>query len=543
MGDELTEPAPRVSQEAAPPALGDPARPARGDLLTRRVLPAIAVLLHLLSVRGYGYFRDELYYLACAEHLDFGYVDHPPLIAWITAGVRAVFGESLPAIRLLPALAAGATVWLAVAMVRELGGGRFARALAAAATMLAPVYLSLFSILSMNAFDVLFWAAGWWLLTRILRTGDARLWLAFGAVTGLALENKISVMFLGFGLVVGLVLGRSWEAFRSRRLWLGGGIALLLFLPHIAWQVRHGWPTLEFMRNAQASKILPLSPPAFIGQEVLLTGPLSLPVWLSGLAFFLLARRGRPYRALGWAYLAILAIMMATKAKPYYVSPAYTILFAGGGTAIEAWTARIGVASRNGGVAWRGATGARVAILSVVTVAGLLTAPLARPLLPLRTYVRYAARLGMKAPSDERHEMGRLPQMFADMRGWPELAQTVAGVFRRLTPDQQRRACIFGQNYGQAGAIDLFGPALGLPKAISAHNSYFLWGPRDCTGEMLIVISDDRQRLEDLFASVELGATYTCDDCMPYENNKPIWVTRGLKERVADLWPTIKRYI
>ena len=532
--------------------LGDrakPAPPASGDLFIGRVLPVIAVLLHLVRVGGYGYFRDELYYLACAEHLDFGYVDHPPLIALVTAGVRALLGPSLFALRLLPALAAGATVALAVALVRELGGGRFARALAAVATLLAPVYLGLFSILSMNAFDVLFWAVDWWLLARLLRTGDQRLWLAFGAVTGLALENKISVLVLGFGLVVGLILGGAWEPFRSRRLWLGGALAGLLALPHLIWQIVHGWPTLEFMRNAQEQKILALSPPAFMGQQVLLAGALSLPVWIAGLIFLLLSRRGRPYRPLGWACLAILAVMMATKSKPYYLSPVFTILFAGGSTMIEAWIARLGAAAgsadaaRGESATVRSAAAARGVLLAIVTAGGLLTAPLARPLLPLRVYVRYAAWLGIKASSGERHEMGRLPQMFADMRGWPELAETVAGVFRNLSPDERRVACIFGQNYGQAGAIDLFGPALGLPKAICARNSYFLWGPRDCTGDVLIVIGDDRGTLETLFASVDRGATYVCDDCMPYENHKPIWVARGLKRPLVDLWPAIRKYI
>jgi hypothetical protein len=492
-------------------------------------LPGIAALTHLLTAKGYGYFRDELYYLACGEHLGFGYVDHPPLIGAIAAAVRSLLGESLPAIRLLPTLAAGATVGLAGAIARELGGGRYAQILAGLATLLAPAYLGIFGILSMNAFDLLFWAAGWWLLARLLRTGDQRLWLAFGALAGVALENKISVLFLGFGIVTGLVLDRRWEIVRGRWLWIGGAIAGLLFLPHLAWQASNGWPTLEFMENARRLKMMPLSPAAFLGSQVLLAGPAALPVWIGGLVFLLLAGRGRPYRALGSACLAILVLMIGTHAKPYYLAPAYTLLFAAGGVAVETWAAH--------------GAAVRAAVMGLVVLGGLVTAPLAKPLLPLETYVRYAARLGIAPASDERHRLGRLPQHFADMRGWPELAETVARVYRALPRPDQERACIFGQNYGQAGAIDLFGPRLGLPKAISAHNSYYLWGPRDCTGEVVIVIDDDRETLESLFERVDQGATYNCDDCMPYEDDKPIWVARGLKVPLADLWPRIKQYI
>ena len=494
-------------------------------------LPAGTLLFYLLTARGYGYFRDELYYLACAQHLGFGYVDQPPLVAVITAAARTLFGTSLLAIRLLPGVAGAVTVWLAARMARRLGGGGFARVTAAAATMVAPIHLSLFGILSMNAYDVLVWAACWLILACLLGGGDPRLWLAFGAVAGLGLENKINVLFLGFGVTAGLLIGGPRQVFRRRWIWLGGAVALLLFLPHLLWQLFHGWPTLEFMANARREKMTPLSPWAFLREQFLMAGPGALPLWVSGLLFCLGARRARAYRALGWAYAAMLVLMIVQRCKAYYLAPAYTILFAGGGVAVEAWT------SQRGGIALR------AAVLALAVASGLLTAPLAKPLLPEDTYVRYAARLGVAPSSGERHRLGRLPQFFADMHGWRELAETVAGVYRRLPPAEREQACIFGQNYGEAGAIDLFGPALGLPGAISAHNSYYLWGPRGCEGDVLIVIGDDRETLEGLFESVELGATFTCRDCMPYENDNPIWIARGLRLPIAQLWPRIKHYI
>ena len=495
------------------------------------LLAAATLLFHLLTIRGYGYFRDELYYLACARHLDWGYVDHPPLVAVLTAGVRALLGDSLFAIRLLPALAAAATVLLTAALARELGGGRFAQAMAALAAMLAPIYLSLFSFLSMNAFDVLAWAACFLLVAKILGGGDPRLWLAFGAVAGLGLENKISVLFLGFGLVVGLVLGRRFEPFRERWLWVGGALAGLLFLPHVLWQVAHGWPTLEFMDNARRFKMVAMAPADFLGQQALLPGPFALPLWLAGLAFLLTARAARPFRPLGWAFLAVLALLLLTHGKPYYVAPAYTVLFAGGGVALERWTA-----------GWRRRGAVRAAAFALLFLGSLPPVPFAKPILPEDAFVRYAAALGQKPSTDERHEIGRLPQFFADMHGWPELARSVAEVHRRLPAAERSRACILGQNYGQAGAVDLFGPAWGLPPAISGHNSYHLWGPHGCTGETTIVVDYGRERLERLWAHVEPAAVYHCTDCMPYEDGKTIWIARGPRRPFPEIWHELKAY-
>ncbi len=215
---------------------------------TAVILAAATSLFHLLTARGYGIFRDELYYLACANHLDWGYVDHPPLVAVFAWIVSHVLGTSLFALRLLPALAAGALVILGAATARQLGGGRFAQLLTGVAIALAPQYLALLSIYSMNAFDLVVWAALVLVIVRILKTRDGRLWLLYGALTGLGLQNKVSVLFLCFGLAIGLLLAGQWRHVRDHRLWLGAGLAALLFAPHIIWQVANDWPTVEFIR-------------------------------------------------------------------------------------------------------------------------------------------------------------------------------------------------------------------------------------------------------------------------------------------------------
>ena len=503
----------------------------RSGLIGQWLLPAFTLLFYVLTVNGYGYHRDELYYMACGKHLGLGYVDHPPFIGFVAAFIRQFLGTSLFALRFLPALAATATVWLTARIAREFGAGPYGQAVAAVASMLAPVYFSLFSYLSMNSFDVFFWAVGWWIIARILRTGNQRLWLLFGVVMGIGLENKISVLFLGFGIVVGLLFSARWETFRSPWFWLGGIIAGALFVPHLMWQQANGWPTLEFMENARTQKMLIMSSFDFLKEEFLQAGPFSILVWLPGFLFFFFASEGRPYRAFGLAYLAILVLMMVTHGKPYYLSPAHTILFAGGSAAIEKWTAEK-----------RHVSFIRGLVLALVILGGIPTIPLAKPVLSEDKYVRYAAFFGIGPSTDERHHLDRLPQFYSDMHGWPELGKTVSQVYNTLPLEDQKKVCIFGQNYGEAGAVDLFGPVLDGQRVLSAHNSYYLWGLGKCTGEVMIVIGDDRERLLELFNSVELGRTFTCKDCMPYENNNPIWIARKLKTPLAQLWPEIKHY-
>jgi hypothetical protein len=505
-----------------------PEAPPRRGLLAD-VAPAVGLLLfHLAFLPGYGVFRDELYYMACGRHPAWGYVDHPPLVGWIAWVVRHVVGDSHLALRVVAAVAAAATVFVAARIAKELGGGLFARLFTGVVMALLPIALALGSVYSMNVFDLLFWAVLYWILVRVLSGKDARLWLAFGAVAGLGLLNKISVLFLGFGLVVGLVLSRRWDVFRSRWFWTGGVVAGVIFLPHLIWEQVNGWPTLEFMDNARRFKMAPLSVGGFLSETQLHTAAAPW-LWVLGVGWYLFARRGRPFQPLGFAFLTVLVVLIATGGKPYYLAAAYAAPLAAGAVAVEGLTS----------VRFRWL---RTALVVLVIAVGLLVAPLARPILPVDTFVRYAATLGIESAPEERHEMGRLPQFYADMHGWREMAETVAGVVRALPEEERARACVFGQNYGEAGAMEYFGPGLDLPPAISAHNSYWLWGPGACTGEVLIVIGDNRGRIEELFETVELGATFTCRDCMPYEDGSAIWIARHLRMPIADLWPEIKSF-
>ena len=284
-------------------------------------LAAAKLLFHLAGIRHYGFFRDELYYMACGEHLAWGYVDQPPLVALLAWLSRHLLGNSLISIRLLPVLAGAAVVFLTGVLARELGGGRFAQFLAAAAILFAPAYLAFNSFFSMNAFEPLLWLLCAWIVVRIVRGASPRLWLAFGAVAGVGLENKHTMLVLGFAIVVGLALSGEWQLFRSRWIWIGGVIALAIFLPNLLWEARHGWPQIEVVRNAQLYKNIPISPLRFFGEQIVFMHPLALPVWLGGLAWCLFTTAGKPFRFLGWAYLVVMAVFIFFGGKSYYALP------------------------------------------------------------------------------------------------------------------------------------------------------------------------------------------------------------------------------
>jgi len=479
---------------------------------------------------GYGFFIDELYFLACGEHLAWGFVDMPPLFPALTALVRALLGDSLFAVRLVPALAGAGLVLLAGLMARDLGGRRFAQGIAALAVLTAPIWMVMHSIHTMNAVEQLVWTAGAWIVIRVVRDGWREGWLAFGALCGVGLLNKHSVAFFGVAILAGLLLTPERRALRRRWIWLGGIAALALFLPNLLWMVQHHFPHFEMLRNIKASgRDVPLSPLQFMAQQVTLLNPLALPLWLGGLAWFLWGREGRRYRILGLAYLALLAEMFLLDGRVYYPAPAYPMLLAGGGVALEGWLERRG---------WRWP---KLAYATALAFSGVVLAPVFVPLLPPATLIRYSQAIGLSQPRIETHKLGPLPQLMADRFGWPEMAAEVARVYRTLPAADRARAAIFGQNYGQAGAIDHFGPALGLPKAISGHLTYFLWGPRGTTGEVMIVLDDDREHLARLFQSVELAGHVTHPYSMPYEHFD-VWICRGLRQPLPALWPQLKKY-
>jgi hypothetical protein len=494
------------------------------------LIAAVKLALHLVAIGQYGYFRDELYYLASTEHLHWGYVDHPPLSIAILSVVRGLLGDSLFALRIFPTLCGVATVGLAGAIARRLGGGRFAQGLAALSVCMAPVFLGTARFYSMNAIEQLIWALAALLLLQAVDEGRRpHHWVLLGVVMGLGLLNKISALWLGGGIALGLLLTSHRRHLVTPWPWLAGGVAALLFLPHVVWQVQNGWPTLEFMRNATSTKMLDVAPLQYMSEQILSMNPATAPIWIAGI-IFAFTRAGQHGRILAWLYLAVLVLLVVNgRSRVSYLSPAYPPLLALGSVAIERFTAV--------GRRWL-----RPALAALVTVVGLGLAPLAMPLLPVETYVRYQAALGREPHTEENHEMGALPQHFADMHGWENMVDLVAQAYERLTPEERARCRVFGQNYGEAGAVDVLGRRLGVPPALSGHNSYWLWGPGDATFDVLIIIGGDREDNAEFFEEIEIVGQTQSDWSMPYERGLDVSIGRKPRMSITAAWPQLKHY-
>jgi len=493
------------------------------------VLPLLKLGIHLATLPGYGYFRDEFYYLACAIRLDWGYVDHPPFSVAVLAAVRALLGDSIWALRLAPAIVGAVTVWLVGVMTRELGGGRFAQTLAMTGAMIAGMYLALDHFYSMNAFDIAFWAAAAAILARLLAGGPSKLWLPLGLVLGLGLLNKISVLWLGFGIAVGLLATPQRAWLKTRGPWLAAGVAALVFAPHVIWQVAHGWPTLEFIERATSQKMAEKTVIQFLLEQIDVMNPLNAVLWVPGLAALAFAPALKRFRMLAWIYAAVFALLAASgTSRAGYLSPAYTWLLAAGGVFWESRVARPGL---------------RGAMLAVLAAWGAVTAPFALPLLPVESYVAYARSVGVEPSTEERKEVGPLPQFYADMHGWKEIVSQVGAATAQLSEIERAHAAVLTGNYGEAGAIELLRRDQDLPPAISGHNNYWLWGPGEATVEVLVILGGSEERLSRRCDDLTRAGTTDCGPyCMPYENDQPIWLCRGFRADLEEAWPDLKHF-
>jgi dolichyl-phosphate-mannose-protein mannosyltransferase len=510
----------------------------RSDPLLVGLIALAKLALNVAFHGRYGYFRDELYYIACSDHLDWGYVDHPPLSIVILKLTRLIAGDSLFAIRFPAALATALTVVLTALIARRLGGGRFAQSLAALSVALSPIVLGNGAVYSMNAFDLLFWALGAHVFVMILTGGNPRLWVLYGLIVGLGLMNKYSMLFFAAGSVAALMLTPRRRDLMQPWIWLGGLIAALIFLPHVIWEVQRGWPTLEFIRNATARKNAPLSAVEFLRTQPMLTGFGQMFVCVIGIAFYARARGNASVRALAWMFPIVTAVMLVGNSKPYYLSPIYFPFVAGGAVAIEAASADA--------LVWL-----RPAVTGLVAVLSLVALPFSVPVLPVDQFIRYQHALGVKPAGGERDAMGDLPQYYADMFGWEAMVAQVAAAYERLTPEERQHAVIYVRNYGQAAAIDFYGRRYGLPKATCAHNNYWYWGSGDPDMRTAIVVGG-RRTLEDNLADLKgpgrfdeatLASTTHCEHCRPIENGLMIFICRGPHFTFKEIWAQERRFI
>ena len=509
----------------------------RFPLLVPTIIAAIYFLAHMATATRYGYFRDALYFLACSEHLAWGYVDQPPLIVFIAWVARHTLGVSLPALLLWPALAGAARIIFTAAFARELGANKFGAALAAALAATPAVWYVIDHQFAMNAFEPLFWTGCAFAIARMIHTNNPKWWLAFGAIGGLGLENKYSIAAFAFFLLAGLLLTPQRKFLFTPWILAGGFTALLLFLPNLLWNIQHHWPFLELMRNIRASgRDVVLSPGAFLWQQILTLTPATMPFWLGGLYFYF-SDEGRKFRAFGSAFIFTMGFFVLAHGKNYYSAPVYPLVLAAGAVATEKILLKQRFKERP-----RIAVTAKVAMFSWLFIGIALLLPVVLPVLPIDAYLRYQAYLPFGVPKSEHNQdEAMLPQHYADEFGWEDMVARVATVYHSLSPEEQSRTAIFANNYGEAGAVDFFGSRYRLPKAICTHQNYFLWGPHNYTGDIAIRIGTKPEDARDYYENVRVAATLDNPYAMPYERN-PILLCRRRKKDLRSDWPGIKNW-
>ncbi len=517
------------------------------------ILGAAALAFHLWVSGGYDYFSDELYFIACGQHLALGYVDQPPLLPFLVRAERELFGDSLIGLRLVPTLAAAALTVLSAEAARRFGGGLFARWLAGLAVLIAPVFLGVAQTFSTDSLQPLSWLATSLVLIDAIRRPRLAAWCALGAIAGVAFLDKYSIAFFLVAAAIGLSLTRERRVLARHGPWIAAGLTLLIALPNLIWQQVHGWPFLELNARAINGRNIAYDPLAYLLQQVLLVGPLAAPIWLAGLAGFAFWPRLAVQRWIAIAWVALMAMMVLLHGKNYYPAGVYPILLAGGAVVIEA-----GVKSM----------AARAAIGTAILLGDAILLPFASPVLPVDRFIAYQQAIGTAAGLNKRTAamdnlpLGLLPANYASMFGYREIAAAVGRTYQALPPTDRARAVFFGRSYAEAAAVEVFGGPWGSPPAISGHNNYFLWGPGGHDGEVVLLLSTApraglleayggstigspdviRQQLLATFASAEPVAQIDNPYAQPFERGLTLWLCRGPKTPLAKDWSRFKHF-
>jgi hypothetical protein len=485
------------------------------------LLAVAALALHVWvnATTPYGLHRDEFLYLAMGRHLRLWRMDFPPGIALLAEATRAILGDSMAAIRALPALAGALLVLLAAAFARELGAGRRAQVLASLAVAASPLFLRAANLFQPVVFDQLVWTLALFALARLCWRPDRRWWLALGAALGVGLLVKFSVVFVGLAIVVGVLATPLRRSLATPWPWLALLLALAIGSPSLVGQWALGYPVLGQMRDLQEVQLERVTPADFLlGQ--LLWGPGVL-LAAGGLVALLFARRYQRVRAVGWSCAAAFILLLLLQGKSYYIGPVYPVLFAAGAVPLERSVLR-----------W---------VLGLLLLAyGAVTLPLGVPVLPPERMAAYVETIGATAAlRTNTGEIERLPQDYADMLGWEELARAVAGVYRRLPEAEQAEAVVIAGNYGEAGALDYFGPRLGMPPAVSPAGSYWFFGPGERPGRVAVVIGPRREDLAPFFDSLEVAGRVEHAWAVAEERDLTIFVARRPRRTLQEIWPTL----
>jgi 4-amino-4-deoxy-L-arabinose transferase-like glycosyltransferase len=495
----------------------------RGDLAILLILALARLALHCATNWQYGFHRDELGVLDDARFLDWGYVSYPPFTPFVARVALILFGPSLVGLRFFTALAQSIAMVFAGLMTRELGGSRWAQVLAALATATSPVAISMGTMFQYVSFDFLWWVMAAYFFIRLLRDKNPRWWLAIGAVLGVGMMTKYTMIFCIAGLVAGVIFTSARSYLKSPWLWIGAGISILIFLPNLIWQLHHNFISLAFLNHIHARDVRIGRTDGFLtGQVTDCMNLFTLPLFMAGLYFYLISAQGRRYRAIGWMFVVPLILFIFARGRSYYMAAAYPMLFAAGSIVWERW-----LAGRSTNVRLIGQATTWIALGAGAIMGASLTLPLA----PVNSSLW---RLTSKVHDN-----------FTEQIGWPELAQTIAAIYDRLPAAEKPHAAILAGNYGEAGAINLYGRAYHLPEVICGTNTYWWRGYGAAPPEVVILVGFSREGAEWLANQVELAGHITNRYGVRNEETKDhpdIFVCRRFKKSWPDFWKNFQRF-
>jgi len=489
-------------------------------------LALASLALHVVgnAITPYGFHRDEFLYFAMGRHLQLFRMDFPPAIAILAETVRGMLGDSLLAIRLIPAFAGSLLVALAALFARELGGGRFAQLLAGLAILGSPLFVRPGTLFQPVVLDQVAWTLALLSMARLAATDDARWWLAIGVACGLGLLAKFSIAFIGLGIFLATVLTPLRRQLGTRWPWFAAALAFGIGAPSLVGQIRLGFPIVLQLQALSEWQLEHVTRLRFVLTQFLF-GPGTL-LAVVAVAGFMAVPALRPFRAVGWACLVAFVVLLGLRGKAYYFGPAYPALYAAGAVTLEHIA--------------RPRLGRWVRRSTVVLVAafGLFALPLGIPILSPTAMIRYPGNIGAARRTNQ-GEVGELPQDFADMLGWEQQVQAVARVYHGLPAHEQEEAVIVGDNYGEAGALEFYGPRYGLPPPISAAGTYWQFGPGEKPGRVVVVLGEEPEDLRDYADSVVLAARVTNPWGVEEEQDVPIVIGRRPRTTIQALWPSL----
>jgi len=490
------------------------------------------LLIYILSASfiKYDISADELYYLACANRLDFGYVDCPPLSIWILAVWKFISGDSIFVLRLLPAIISSTTIVLIGLFTARLGGRKASVLISMITFMLTPVFLGVSSIYSLNVFDFFFWILSAYIYLLIIQSGKTKLWYSLGIVIGLGLLNNSSVVWLLAGGLIGTVLSPAREDLKTKSPYIALGIAVLIFSPYIIWNFTNNFAHIQFIKDIASRKSEDTGAVSSIVDLFLILNPVSILIWGPGLLFIMFNWKMRKYRAFGYIWLVTFAALFFNwHSRVENVAPSFQILFASGSLMIMKWNLRRG--------------GLKYALVIPVVVLGIILAPITHPFLPINNLIGYQSLLHIKSSASEKHGIEGLSRYCARMIGWKSMAEKVSEVYLSLPEQESKNTLVYCDSYGEAGAIEYYSDQYKLPGAICPQNNFWYWWNEKMEPTTMIFINGKIEEYLDFFETVEVAGYYISEYGIPYRYNPTIFICRGFKGSFESIKKRDKTFI